>query len=124
MFPSPPNSSGGRLLKMSDIKVGEYLGRLLRQNLFLVHQEWDHDQAVTNAITIVESVQVKRVVLCGQRVGEAFGFGRYFDLHRHAGVDYTVIPHPNGMNRMYNDVNARVAARATVQWAANCILAK
>lgn len=119
LFPYPPNSSGGRLLKMSDLTIHDYLGRLLRRNLFLDHVEiWNRDKAIEEAVKIVESVTVERVVLCGQRVAEAFGFRTFFKLEQHRGVSYCAIPHPSGLNRLYNDRPNVVAARAAIRFAA------
>lgn len=119
MFPYPANSSGGRLLKMSELPIQDYLGRLTRRNLFYDHQvEWDRDKAIDEAVKIVETVKVERVVLCGQRVAEAFGFRRFFHLEENAGVRYCAIPHPSDMNRIYNQPQPRLAAKAAIRWVA------
>ena len=120
LFPWPRNSAGGRLMKMSLLSPGQYLGRLLRTNLFYEYSgDWDHEMARARARTIHAQRTVDRVVLLGQRVGEAFGFSAFFAHEVRDDVHYVCIPHPSGRNRIYNEQNARVGARAAVQFAAS-----
>lgn len=125
LFPYPANSSGGRLLKMSKISPTKFLGRVARKNIFLEHRTWDHDDAVESALRIISEIReggnIKRVVACGQRVAQAFGFSNFFKLEQLEDIYFTAIPHPSGLNRLYNDVNARVGAQGALQWVADCI---
>ena len=55
------------------------------------------------------------VLLCGRRVGAAFGVqgGAYFDAHVLAtGGLAWLVPHPSGVNRWWNDERHRAIARA------------
>lgn len=123
LFPYPPNSAGGRLLKMSRIGIETYLGRLIRVNLFESFDlGWDADKATEAAKAIMDAQpEGRRVVVLGTRVAQAFGLTAFFKLEDHDGRMVCAIPHPSGRNLLYNDANYRVGAIAAVQWAANCI---
>lgn len=124
LFPYPTNSAGGRLLKMSGLGAGQYLGRLLRRNLMEAYDlAWDAEVAGQHALNIInEQPAGRRVVLLGSRVGRAFGFADFYKVAEVNGAVYCCIPHPSGRNLLYNDVNHRIAARAAIQWAADCIV--
>lgn len=120
LFPYPRNSAGGRLLKMSGLTIGEYLGRLIRINLIPHYAEkWDPEGARIRAEWLVKNSPVDRIVLLGQHVGAAFGFSSFF--HHETVNDKTLvcIPHPSGRNRVYNDERARLGAAATMKFAAD-----
>lgn len=121
LFPYPSNSAGGRLLKISKLEVGTYLGRLKRFNLFSTYLEgWQPIQAVENASKIfAEQPEGFRVLCLGQRVAQACGLGGWFDKKTHEGVEYVAIPHPSGKNQMYNNPATRAGARMAIQWAAD-----
>jgi hypothetical protein len=124
MFPYPKNSAGGRLLKMSRLPVGVYLGKIKRQNLIEHHcpsSEWPKFEAATRARAIAELLtnSQTRVLLLGKKVGEAFGFSRFFILQEILGSAYTCIPHPSGLSREYNDPVKRTGAQIAVQWCAD-----
>ena len=55
------------------------------------------------------------VILCGARVGQAFGLGdaEYFRRHRprDMGCPAVVVPHPSGVNRWWNDAANEDSAR-------------
>lgn len=127
MFPYPPNSAGGRLLKMSLLTPGAYLGRLMRTNLFSdwneeTNDRWPRGEAEERARLIHEATpREMRVVLLGARVSQAFGLDEYMKLVEQNGVLYTAIPHPSGRNLKYNDPIVRTGARAALQWAADSI---
>jgi hypothetical protein len=127
LFPHPKNSAGGRLLAMSGLSAAEYLGRLYRFNLFVAHQpQWRPWMAreralLAHAMFRSQFPEGHRVVLCGQRVGAAFGFTKFWELHVMDDISYVCVPHPSGRNRAYNNPNARVATRAAVQWAADLL---
>lgn len=127
LFPHPKNSSGGRLWAMSGVPIGIYLGRLARTNLLSEFREdWDRREAAERAKVLVEQQpNGRRVVVLGKRVGEAFGFRRFFEVladePRH--VSYTCIPHPSARNLEYRDVAKRVGARIALQFAADYMVA-
>jgi hypothetical protein len=123
LFPYPKNSSGGRLLAMSGIPPHLYFARMMRVNLFEHHVDiWNEEQANLNAIEIMkQQPKGRRVVLCGRRVGSAFGFTQFFQMGHDEEADafYVAIPHPSGLNREYNDPIKRASARIALQWAAD-----
>lgn len=122
LFPYPANSSGGRLLKMSGMSVGTYLGRLERVNLIKDYATtWDHDKAVGNAIDLINSTKHTRIIILGDRVGQAFGFVKFFSVHEYKGMIFNCIPHPSGLNRTYNNPIARAGAKAALEWAADVL---
>lgn len=121
LFPWPPTSSAGRLMSMSELSPGEYLGGLYRRNV--CYRRWSWAEARQTARYIVSSLFDHRdlfVVLCGQKVAEAFGvrgdFWRFGKLESRN--CYTVVPHPSGMNRIYNEASARERTRLWMRFAA------
>jgi hypothetical protein len=123
MFPYPPNSAGGRLLKYSQMKAADYLGKLRRVNMFFTHQpRWPGRVTCTERVLAMhdefQTCDEKRVVLLGSKVGRAFGFDAYWQASEKDEVSYCVIPHPSGLNLIYNDRKAQLAAAAVVRWAA------
>lgn len=122
MFPWPASSSGGRLLKMSNVPVNEYLGRLERRNLIHTHHPvWPVHDARRIAREIVQEIAGRglRVVLLGKKVGEAFGAPQFWAMAQLGDTHFTCIPHPSGLSRVYNDKNNRVMAGLAIQWATN-----
>lgn len=122
LFPWPPASSAGRLLAMSELEPGQYLGGLYRRNL-VDEIAWVGARAELRARAITTALFDRpselRVILCGVRVCEAFGGRREFWIpHRLDSRQTAVaIPHPSGLNRLYNDPEARARTRAAVRWA-------
>lgn len=128
LFPYPKNSAGGRLLSWSRITPGQYLGRLLRCNLFVTPRpDWDEILAHELANDIMRAATPElRIVLLGKRVAEAFEVYRVFEMQKRTrddGQHYFIcaIPHPSGRNLVYNEPVARVGAAAAIQWASDSI---
>lgn len=129
LFPHPSTSSAGRLLKLSGLTPGVYLGRFYRRNLFDVYQPWSVVAAREKADAIrawARTLGNLRVVLMGQKVTEAFGLAGFFSRVEEFHPDdeggftqhWVSIPHPSGNNRLYNRDDVRRAAAATMMWAA------
>lgn len=122
MFPYPANSSGGRLLKMSKLPVGVYLGKIRRRNLIEHHHEvWPVHEAEKLAAGIVDELADTgtHVLLLGKRVGVAFGSPGFFRHTELKGSFYANIPHPSGLSREYNNPTKRAAAAVAIQWCAD-----
>jgi hypothetical protein len=123
MFPYPASSAAGRLLKMSELKPGQYLGRLHRRDEY-PGPRWDLRAANQRAKLIHEWAAsgegVRRVLLLGKNVATAFGMDLwgYVVSGGEVAVEYRSIAHPSGANPMYNAPTARLAAQAAVLWAA------
>jgi hypothetical protein len=123
LFPWPPTSSAGRLLAMSRLEPGVLLGSLYRRNL-VDDRYWDREDAALRARSIVTALfdqpRDLRVLLCGKRVARAFGFKDLPTWYPHKMVSRqvcAVIPHPSGMNRVYNDSEARERTGGWIRWA-------
>lgn len=123
LFPWPDTSSAGRLVEISGLTPGQYLGGLYRRNLVDAHL-WRKSRARRRARSILTALfdmpKSLRVVLCGVKVMRAFDLReepwKLFCLEsRQACV---VVPHPSGLNRVYNDEEARLRTRAWMRWAA------
>lgn len=121
LFPYPTNSPGGKLMKMSGLSIGDYLGRLFRINLIQQYSEkWDPELAMLRAAWILENTPIDRIVLLGQHVGAAFGFNTFFTHELFSGKNIVCIPHPGGSSApIYNDNRARIGAAATIKFAAD-----
>lgn len=123
LFPDPPTSSAGRLLTMSGMTPGEYLGGLYRRNL-CDDRKWSSEAAAKRARYILGALfdmpRDLRVVLCGEKVSAAFGarseWWRPFRLDSRQLC--VVIPHPSGLNHVYNEEEPRLRTRAIIRWAA------
>lgn len=116
MFPFLGDTPGMRLKKLSRLTMGEFLGRIRRQNLFLDYcAVWDPLQARLNAIEITQRLLPgTRVLLYGPRVAAAFGLNAYFTKYEFGGSVAVAIPPPYG-------VESHVAAGVglAVEWAAD-----
>lgn len=123
LFPWPHTSSAGRLLAMSELTAGQYLGGFYRRNL-VDELAWSKREARTRARRIVtalfDSPKDLRVVLCGAKVGRAFQLSVEFwePVKLVSGQMVVVIPHPSGKNLLYNDQWNRERTGRWMRWAA------
>lgn len=118
MFPWPLTSAGGRLFQVSGFEIKTYLKTFDRANL-LDTTGWNAKRAAQNAREIVKAWQKRRIVLCGNRVSDAFGYrGPAFTWVDLFGVRCVRIPHPSGRNPIYNDTSVGLRTRKTLREAA------
>lgn len=125
LFPWPPTSSAGRLMDMAALDGSEYLGCLLRRNL-CDEPKWFEGKARLRARAILTALfdmpKELRVVLCGVKVADAFDVRHktefWMPVKLESRQTAVVIPHPSGMNRIYNDREARLMTGAWLRWAA------
>lgn len=128
MFPHPAGSAGGRLMRMSEMPVEAYLGRLRRANLcrgaFRVAEARDRARELYLEHRAADGPRT-RFVLCGKPVTDAFlevfkedRRPAWFERRSWAGVEYVAVPHPSGRCREYNAEEVRARAGAAVRWAA------
>lgn len=123
LFPWPERSSAGRLLEMSGLTAGQYLGGLYRRNL-VDEPRWSRSAGAHRARSIVtalfEMPKGLRVVLCGSKVARAFGLRVewWTPVRLDSRQTCVVVPHPSGLNRVYNDDSARARTGAWIRWAA------
>jgi hypothetical protein len=128
MYPYPAGSAGGRLLAISRMPLGDYLGRLMRVNLLREYgSTWPVRQAADRASEFVAKVWEvdTRVVACGSKVAAAFASAVHrpwpvmFEVMRIGRVELIAIPHPSGRNKATNDPGVRRQMRRAVRWAAD-----
>lgn len=129
LFPHPPNSAGGRLLKYAGVDVQDWLGKLVRMNL--CDQAWSARRAVAGRARALAFLFDKRnyhdgeplrVLLLGARVANAWSCRRPFGYTDEYGwrdrpLRVAWIPHPSGRNLLYNSRRNQLRARRAVLWA-------
>lgn len=120
LWPYPERASGGRLAEILGMTASEYLGAFHRVNLCRV--SWRVAEAREAARAMLEASGGRDLVLLGTKVSRAFGFRSFSPfstttISRDGGapVQLVVLPHPSGLNRMWNDPGARDRARAMVE---------
>lgn len=127
LFPHPANSSGGRLMKWSQLPPGVFLGRIRRVNVFAEPiEKWQPFAAMESARAILAACtekNIRRIVLLGERVGRAFGMIwedqtiMMYQTKEVGALTLACIPHPSGLNRLYNDPIPQAGAKLAVRWA-------
>lgn len=115
LWPEPPNSSGGRLMRILGHTFEEYVETYERRNLLQlgVGECWPAERARQAAALLLSGgpADGDALVLCGQKVAAAFRvlyelerLPTFVSLAREAGrIPAVVIPHPSGLNRVWND---------------------
>lgn len=110
LHPEPPYASGGQLCKILRLDPDAYLALYSRANLCT--GAWGAALASERARTLLND-RPRALVLLGRKVERAF-FGRrggpgYFLCAEvpESGVRALVLPHPSGLNRMWNDGRSR-----------------
>lgn len=88
-----------------DVRLRDLLGREWDASMNLLPPArqgdyWDAGKARLVA-HLAPVADFDRVVLCGRRVASAFGFSRWSMLH--SVERFMLVPHPSGMNRLWND---------------------
>lgn len=119
-----PNSSGERLAKWMGVSPSEFTNNFARVNLNPWHDgdEFSPNYHIAAAKNLYELLYGRRVVLLGPAVAEAFGVSRrdyvYFRFYDHpeAHFIYAVMPHPSGLNRLYNDPQIMAQAKNFLQF--------
>lgn len=121
LFPWPGSKTGGRLLTLSKIPAGVFLGRLHRKSMFRdgtgypVNEEASFRRA---AELTDEFPEGHRVVLVGELVARSFLFDDYWIMKEREGVHAISIPDPNDMANTTHP-GKYDAICAAIQWAAN-----
>lgn len=113
LFPYALSSSGSRLCAILGLCERDHLRRFDRANLCT--GTWDAEPARAMARRILR--QRRRVlILLGEKVATAF-FGEFeaFSVGHLLGTSIVMLPHPSGLNRMWNAVNAASKARRALR---------
>lgn len=119
LYPLPVHASGARLQAILGLTLRQYLKEHDRVNLCT--GEWNPRVAVEHAQTIhAGRADGTGVVLCGVKVAAAFRRAAAFtaseftplSLAEHNKIHYCVLPHPSGLNRMWNVPEVAEKARA------------
>lgn len=116
LWPEPRGASGDRLRRILGLTVEEYLEQFDRVNLCV--QAWDLSRARVEATRLLWVCERERapLVLLGRRVARAFGvpdvplFSRPF-----SGLPITLLPHPSGRSKVWNNREAHRRARRAVR---------
>lgn len=107
-----PNSTGSTIAKWMNVSPEEFASNFIRVNLNPhCDGEFSANHWKASARNMQGLLEGRRVVLLGRSVAEAFDLHQrdyeYFRWFDHmAGYEsslFTVIPHPSGRNRLYND---------------------
>ncbi len=114
LYPRPRHASGNRLREILGLTDEEYLKGTSRCNLCT--GAWSAKSAREAAAHILaEEPPGTCVVLCGAKVAKAFGVpygGGYVVRCTDRGLRLLSIPHPSGLNRLWNDPEVAHAVRA------------
>lgn len=113
VLPIRPGSSGDRLVKMMGINEEAFRRHFdcINLNPYYDPDGFSPGYNITSARNLRPMLRGRRVVLLGPAVAEAFEIDRskyswcqFFDhpTWSHHGL-FTVIPHPSGANRLYNN---------------------
>lgn len=121
LYPYPENSAGGRLCRLIlRMRPGAYVAAYRRENLCT--EKWSLPTARLNAATLQRTLRGAPLVLLGAKVCAAFGVP-FIPFTASTTVDgpLVVLPHPSGLNRLWNDPMAYVRARDALR-SAGCPL--
>lgn len=106
-----PNSTGHKIVQWMGVTEQQFNDNFARVNLNPWHdpEEFSPGYCRAAAQNLYGLLYGRRVVLLGPAVAEAFGIMRhsykYFHFQDHPDQHflYAVMPHPSGLNRLYND---------------------
>lgn len=117
MYCDPPASAGGRMQRLvCALERHDYL-ELGRVNLCV--GKWSRPAALHKADEIMAQPDLKTLVLLGRKVTAAFFLDDQPQPFNHAllspdgrrAISCVVLPHPSGLNRLWNEVGAFDRAR-------------
>ena len=115
LFPLPKSASGFRLKELMGLSLTQYTV-LRRVNLIAkpMHGKWDKELAAWTAKGLLGGglLRDSRCILLGQKVKEAFSLLSMEDFTwtRYDHIQVASIPHPSGLNRVWNDPEVKAKA--------------
>lgn len=110
LYHLPRHASGNRLREHLGLTDNAYLA-IPRENLCT--GTWSMKAARARAALVLEANDV--VVALGARVASAFRGPSFFEAMRFGQTWLLVLPHPSGMNRMWNEPGLREMARSMLR---------
>jgi hypothetical protein len=122
LYPDPENSAGGRLcFKIMELSTKDYIRSFDRQNLCAGKWSLPAARATADRIKLARhngSSVDATVVLFGSKVCSAFGLDfKPFSWRQPlagSGFPVVILPHPSGLNRIWNEPGAIERARGTL----------
>lgn len=108
LYPYPKNASGDRLCRLiMKMTPAQYLRDFDRINL--CPTKWSAPVARERAQAILKS-DMEDLVLFGAKVSNAFGLPyepfKFFSNDDGSGPSIAILPHPSGLNRIWNEPDA------------------
>lgn len=112
LYPEPVTSAGSRLCRrVMGLTVEEYIRSYDRVNL--CDGEWRAKEARERAVKLQDSYSL--IVALGRNVQRAFGIDRppfsVWNSWESEGTVFLVLPHPSGLNRLWDDPGSYKKAR-------------
>jgi hypothetical protein len=107
-------ASAARLAALAYVDVSVVLAHR-RVNLLAHGAPWDVLEARLEAKRLDVDGPPVSFLLLGRRVATAFGLGRvrtFTEIRLDSGRPVTLVPHPSGRCRVWNDTGSRATARA------------
>lgn len=100
----PANASGARLQRMSGLSPSEYDAAFERMNL-VGGRRWGPAAAMTEARAVKAKLRGRRIAVLGRSVWNALQLPHtlWFNTVHVGGAEWTLLPHPSGLNRSLND---------------------
>lgn len=115
LYPEPRGATGDRLCRLiMEISEEDYLSRFDRVNLCV--GKWSLPVARESAKEIVFGAKFLQIVLLGRKVCAAFGVtSAPFTRAIGGSTNIVVLPHPSGLNRVWNEPGAFERAQRTLR---------
>lgn len=115
-------STGRNLCAIAGWDWDTYLAVTDRRNLFDTPMPaWLSDVARSRALVLAPDIEGHRILLLGARVARAFGvaaeppYAWFWQRVGYPDLRLARIPHPSGLNRVWNDPAERARARAFLE---------
>lgn len=109
LYHLPRNASGNRLREILGLSDVEY-STITKVNLCT--GKWSMPKARQEAADLLLTQFGGAIVALGSKVRDAFGGPAFFETQQRAGTTLISLPHPSGLNRMWDAPGSRERARA------------
>lgn len=129
-FPYRPNSSGDRLARLTGVPYDSLFQAFDMVNIYPRADQdgvWHGPSMRIEAMNMMPLLNDRRVIMCGPGVALALGveptrftdpWGMFHDIRFVTGAtcELAMIPHPSGLNRLYNNEEIRARAADCLQY--------